>query len=63
MTEFKQALARVLESAEKECWDLYNTPITDEAQKQRVIGNLEGIEKILGFLDDELAILAMEENT
>lgn len=56
-----KALSNVLSSAERASWDLFQEPITDEAQRQRVLGKLEGIGMVLQFIDTELSIIQMEE--
>jgi hypothetical protein len=62
MSDIKQALANILDAAERECWSLFNSEVNDEAQKQNIIGQLKGIETMLGFIDDELSVLAMRES-
>ena len=59
ITEF---LARVLSSSETECWRLYDgaSQLTTEEQRQRLLGKLEGIETVLGFIDTELTVMDME---
>ena len=64
MSDYKQALARALTTTERDVTSTGQAAMasTDQLERARLVGQLEGIERVLGYFDDEFAVMDMENS-